>query len=101
MFVHPAHRRRGAGRLLMGWGVEMAQEKGFEVFVEGTDLGRPLYEAFGLTVMSVAHLDAYERNMSDEWRKLEREILPMHFYFMWKPAEGVYQMGKTVVPWEK
>ena len=85
----------------MGWGVEKAQEKGLEVFVEGTDLGRPLYESFGLTVMSVAHLDAYERNMSDEWRKLEREILQMHFYFMWKPAEGVYQMGKTVVPWER
>ena len=101
MFVHPAHRRRGAGRLLMGWGVEKAQEKGFEVFVESTDLGRPLYESFGLAVTSVFQLGIYEANMSDEWRKLEREILPMHFYFMWKPAGGVYEKGKTVVPWEK
>lgn len=63
-------------------------------------LGRPLYERFGLTVMYVDHLDAYEPNASDEWKKMEREILPMHWYFMWKPAEGVYQKGKTVVPWE-
>lgn len=100
MFVHPLHRRRGAGGLLMGWGVDKAQEKGFEVFVEGTDVGRPLYERFGLTVMYIDHLDAYDPNASDEWRKMEREILPMHWYFMWKPAKGVYQKGKTVVPWE-
>lgn len=100
MFVHPLHRRRGAGGLLMGWGVDKAQERGFEVFVEGTDVGRPLYERFGLTVMYVDHLDCYEPNAGDEWRKMEREILPMHWYFMWKPAEGVYQKGKTVVPWE-
>lgn len=84
----------------MEWGVDRAREMGLEVFVEGTELGRPLYEAFGLAVMYVGHLDAYEREMSDEWRKLEREFLPMHWYFMWKPAEGVYEKGKTVVPWE-
>lgn len=100
MFVHPSHRRRGAGSLLMRWGVDKAQEKGFEIFIEGTDEGRPLYEKFGLAVMYVDHLDAYDRNPSDEWRKMEREILPMHWYFMWKPAQGVYEKGKTVVPWE-
>ncbi len=85
---------------IVGWRVNQAREKGLEVFVEGTELGRPLYERFGLAVMYVDHLDAYEREMSDEWRKLEREILPMHWYFMWKPAEGVYEKGKTVVPWQ-
>ena len=74
----------------MRWGLDKAQEKGFEVFIEGTDVGRPLYESFGMTVMYVNHLDAYEPNQSDEWRKMERKILPMHFYFMWKPVRSVY-----------
>ncbi len=40
-------------------------------------MGRLLYEHFGLAVMYANYLDAYEREMSDEWRKLEREVLPM------------------------
>ena len=100
MFVHPHHRRRGTGKLLMSWGVDLATTHSLEVFVEGTDEGRPLYESFGLRVMYVGHADAYRRDASDEWRKLEREILPLHWYFMWKPVGGVYEEGKTVVPWE-
>lgn len=100
MFTHPRHRRRGVGKLLMTWGMDRAKEKGLEVFIEGTDPGRPLYESFGLRVMYVGHLDAYEMAPSDEWRKLEREILPLHWYFMWKPREGVYEKRVTEVPWE-
>ena len=80
--------------------MNQARERNLETFIEGTDIGRPLYESFGLRVMYVDHLDSYRRNPSDEWRKLEHEILPQHWYFMWKPKDGVYEEGKTVVPWE-
>ena len=99
MFVHPQHRRRGVGALLTGWGVDEAERRGFETFVEATDAGKPLYERFGLRVMYVDHLDGYHPDPSDEWRKMEREILPMHWYFMWKPASGIYEKGKTSIPW--
>ena len=84
----------------MQWGIAKSVEIGCEVFVEATDEGRPLYESCGMTVMYTDHLDGYRRDASDEWRKLEREHLPMHWYFMWKPAGGVYEKGKTPVPWE-
>ena len=100
MFVHPNHRRRGAGALMMKWGMDKAKEMNVETFVEATDPGKPLYEKFGLRVMYVAHLDGNNPDASDEWRKMASELLPMHYYFMWKPAEGVYEEGKTVVPWE-
>ena len=100
MFTHPSHRRRGVGKLLMQWGMDQAREKGLEVFVEATDIGLPLYESFGLRVMYVDHLDAYERNPSDEWRKMSHELLPLHWFFMWKPKDRVCEPGKTVVPWD-
>ena len=102
MFVHPSHRRRGAGKMFMKWGMDMAREKSLETFIEATDSGKPLYESFGLKVMYVGHLDAGgEREPSDEWRKMTHELLPLHWFFMWKPAEGVYEEGRTVVPWEE
>jgi len=100
MFTHPSHRRRGVGKLLMSWGMSQAETRNLEVFIEATDVGVPLYESCGLSVMYVDHLDAYEQNPSDEWRRYSHELLPLHWYFMWKPKGGVYEKGKTVVPWE-
>ena len=50
--------------------------------------------------MYMDHLNAYERDPSDEWRKLEYEILPQRWFLVWRPREGVFEKGVTEVPWE-
>lgn len=37
----------GAGRMLMEWGVERADEEGVECYLDATPQGMPLYERFG------------------------------------------------------
>ena len=34
MFTHPDHRRRGAGTLLMDWGIKLADQWGLESFIQ-------------------------------------------------------------------
>ena len=42
------HRRRGAGRLLVEWGLEQARRDGCPAYVEATEEGQALYEARGM-----------------------------------------------------
>ncbi|KAI9660536.1 MAG: hypothetical protein M1821_009887 [Bathelium mastoideum] len=45
--VAPQYRRRGAGRLLLDWGLQRAREEGVPVLLEATPQGVPLYEKAG------------------------------------------------------
>ena len=38
------HHRRGAGGMIVRWGIERAEEDGVPAFVEGSELGTPLYK---------------------------------------------------------
>ncbi|KAH9896248.1 acyl-CoA N-acyltransferase [Xylariomycetidae sp. FL2044] len=58
MAVHPDHQRRGAGRLLMQWGMDVAEKMGLPVYLESTEPGYPLYQHMGferLTHVSLIH----------------------------------------------
>ena len=99
-FTHPSHRRRGAGNLLVGWGVAKADELGLECFVEAANSGVSLYESHGFVVADVFRLDTRRQGASDEWEKHSREI-PVEYTFMWRPRGGRSEKGKTVFPWTK
>ncbi|MCJ1465021.1 hypothetical protein MMC07_003636 [Pseudocyphellaria aurata] len=99
-FVHPDHRRRGAGHLLVEWGIKKADEMGVELFVESTDDGKPLYDRHGLVTMNEMILKPSKPNPGDEWKSVEKELGPMRLHFMWRPVGGKYEEGKTIVPWE-
>ena len=90
----------GAGNLLVEWGTKKADEMGVEAFVESTAIGVPLYEKHGFAMMNEFDLNPTNPNPGDEWKRLAKELLPMHGYFMWRPIGGKYEEGKTVVPWE-
>ena len=94
--VHPQHRRRGIGRLLMAWGMEHAAELKLEVFTHATTEGRWRYERFGLRVLHKLELDMIRENPSDEWEKLRHELGPLSFWLVWKPVEGVYEEGTAL-----
>jgi GNAT superfamily N-acetyltransferase len=75
-FVHPDHRRRGVGALLMSWGVKKADEMRVESFLEGTPMGRHLYEKFGFVVVSTEKAITDVDEPSAKWRQLEEQYLP-------------------------
>lgn len=53
----PDYRRRGAASLLLQWGIDSADERGVEIYLESSMAGRPLYEKFGLRTLKVFDFD--------------------------------------------
>ena len=49
--VSPEYQRRGVGRCLLEWGLDMAREEGVSVTVESSDVGRQLYAKNGFKVV--------------------------------------------------
>ncbi|KAI9712441.1 MAG: hypothetical protein M1820_001654 [Bogoriella megaspora] len=47
LVTHPEGQRRGAGGMLLDWGIERAERDGLECYLEASKMGRPLYEKFG------------------------------------------------------
>jgi GNAT superfamily N-acetyltransferase len=50
LVTHPDHHRRGAGGLLVQWGVKEMDRLGLLGYLEGSAAGRPLYEKFNFEV---------------------------------------------------
>ncbi|MCJ1374398.1 hypothetical protein MMC20_005630 [Loxospora ochrophaea] len=99
--THSSHRRRGAGRLMMEWGLNKADELGLDAFVEATDAGFPLYKSVGFVTVDDILPDVHNEDPTEEWRRLKEQLrLPMHGFFMWRPKGGRYEKGKTKFPWE-
>lgn len=102
-FVHPSHRRRGAGSQLVDWGVQKADALGLEAFIEATEDGKPMYERHGFIVMNDIYLTTPMReDGSEEYKALYESLrLPVRGYLMWRPKGGKFEKGKTAVPWEE
>lgn len=45
--TRPEYQGRGAGGMLLRWGIERADEKGERMFLDASPKGRPIYEHFG------------------------------------------------------
>ena len=58
-------------------------------------------EGHGFASMNEYTLKPSKPDPGEEWKKLEEELGPMHGHFMWRPAGGHYEEGKTIVPWER
>ncbi|KAL9111351.1 MAG: hypothetical protein Q9227_004228 [Pyrenula ochraceoflavens] len=60
--VHPDYQRLGAGKALVKWGTQAADEKGVQSVLESTPVARKLYEQCGLqTQIEEMHFDVGER----------------------------------------
>ncbi|PGH07097.1 hypothetical protein AJ79_06375 [Helicocarpus griseus UAMH5409] len=56
--VHPDHQRGGAGRVLIQWGIDLANQLGLPIYTESSEDGFHLYEHMGfewLTHVSLIH----------------------------------------------
>ncbi|KUJ11029.1 uncharacterized protein LY89DRAFT_594970 [Mollisia scopiformis] len=75
----PTFQRKGVGGMLVEWGLKWADEMGLESFTEATQVGKPLYEHYGFSVIDVITVDKTSmaiENPSEEWKELERRLLP-------------------------
>ncbi|KAL8947502.1 MAG: hypothetical protein Q9222_006221 [Ikaeria aurantiellina] len=83
-FVHPDFRRRGAGSLLVDWGINKADELGLEAFIEAAMPAIPLYLRHDFKVMDNYWIDPKVSQPSEEWERLKEQIPPIHRAFMWR-----------------
>ncbi|KAL4899008.1 hypothetical protein BDW74DRAFT_171843 [Aspergillus multicolor] len=56
--THPDYQGAGVGSALVQWGVDVADRLGMGVYLEATEVGRPLYEQFGFEVVKVVNFYA-------------------------------------------
>lgn len=51
------HRRRGAGSLLVKWGIEMSEATGLPCYLQASEQGRRLYRQYGFGAVNVVEFD--------------------------------------------
>ncbi|KAI2638489.1 acyl-CoA N-acyltransferase [Xylaria nigripes] len=57
LIVDPKHQRRGAGRMLVMWGIEEFKKLGLPFFLEATAMGHSLYLSCGFRDIDVVTVD--------------------------------------------
>ncbi|KAK5624487.1 hypothetical protein RRF57_000203 [Xylaria bambusicola] len=57
LHVDPKHQRRGAGAMLVNWGVEEAKKLGLPAFLESSPAGHSLYQRFGFRDIDINLID--------------------------------------------
>lgn len=55
--THPDHQGRGAGKMLLAWGIEKADAEELVTYLDGTQVARPLYEKIGFEVRKAVEWD--------------------------------------------
>jgi GNAT superfamily N-acetyltransferase len=102
MAVHPDHRSRGVGSLLMEVGILHADDLALECWMESSAMGKPLYEKFGFQSLMKFDFDTGKQKASDEWRKCAHEMTPPPLLAMWRPKYGGWKEDderNSTMPW--
>ncbi|KAI4163547.1 MAG: hypothetical protein LQ342_002819 [Letrouitia transgressa] len=55
--THPDHQRKGAGRQLVKWGTDIADEAGLPIYLEATPSGLKLYRSMGFVDIESFDID--------------------------------------------
>jgi len=74
--VLPEYQRKGVGSKLMAWGLQRADDLGFNVFVEASPMGRGLYEKSGFVFQGDITIDVPERFVGREVLRYASLIRP-------------------------
>ena len=73
----PKYQRRGGGRLLLGWGLELADKLGLEAYLEASTEDHHLYKSVGF------------EDMDMDMSKYGGHGIHQHFV-MTRPAQPIY-----------
>ncbi|OOQ86535.1 hypothetical protein PEBR_21160 [Penicillium brasilianum] len=90
-FTLPEYRKLGIGHLLMQWGLEIADERGLDVWIEAAPPAVPFYERHGFVQKEVTHLqpqrpDGLSEKVAAEWDATARSLLPINAVTMCRLA---------------
>lgn len=105
LVVHPSHRHRGAGRLLIRWGIAKADELGIETVISSLASARGAYEKCGLGAIEIIPPNPeLERRLGDlekqgrgkKWKELLEDDLSG--WLMWRPVGRDFRVGDRA-PW--
>jgi N-acetylglutamate synthase-like GNAT family acetyltransferase len=99
LVVHTEHRYRGAGKMLIRWGIAKADELGVETVVSSLPSARGAYEKSGLGYIEVIPPDESlnVENPSEKWKQLQADDLSG--FLMWRPIGHDYVEGVDKAPW--
>ena len=99
MIVHPKHRCRGVGSLMMRWVTEKLDSLGLEGFIEASEDGKNCYQKHGF--QPVMKLDFFvPPGQGNVGQKLHHEMKLHPINMMWRPVGGVQDpLGRTR-PWQ-
>lgn len=86
--------------MLVDWGLERADQKMFETYLDATEEGCPLYQACGFAKADRVDFCAPRPNPSKRWKELQSGLLPFSFWPMWRPIGGHIEPVTTMTPWE-
>jgi GNAT superfamily N-acetyltransferase len=84
-FTDPEFHRRGAGKMLVNWGIQRADELGVKAFVEASPEGRRLYESCGFREVEEVLLKGDDEGKGG--RKEWEEYGVADWIFMERPAK--------------
>lgn len=88
LFMHPNHRSKGVASLVMKWGLESADRLGLETFIDATNMGKPMYEKFGFSVVDNREFSVETKSTTREAKKAESELLPFTWWSMLRAAKS-------------
>lgn len=94
--MHPDRRRRGAGNLLLNWGLQRADKLGLETCKESVPFAVPIYEKYGFSNVEGLNPDMTIPNPSAKWKEYAADDLCV--FLMWRPIGHDYCAGEDEFP---
>lgn len=71
---------------MLNWGMNRADERGLEVFLDSTLPGRPLYEANDFLDLGRNVILPQTEDPEDQWKKLDEDVGTVIFWPMRRPC---------------
>ena len=65
LFTDPKHQGRGAGTMLVNWGLEEARKRTFPIYLESSDMGHNLYIKVGFRDLELFEVDMSKWGATD------------------------------------
>ncbi|KAF2651827.1 hypothetical protein K491DRAFT_606176 [Lophiostoma macrostomum CBS 122681] len=103
MSVLPEKQRQGVGSQLMEWGLEQMNDRDIEGFVEASPSGRQLYLKHGFVDVAYVRvkMDHDDLSLTDVWKELEKNYLPVDYTAMWRPKGGHMPRDEMARIWKE
>ena len=86
----------------MDWGVKQADLKGYDMYIDATDIGRGLYRYWDFVEGPVKEFTMKDFPATSRRDELEKELLPFEWWPMYRGARvDGKPKGEEVLPWNQ